>query len=168
MSSHPFYWEWSSMMKRCYDDRSGSFRNYGGRGIEVFGSWHDPRVYIEYVEVVLGSRPGPDHTINRIDNNGNYEPGNIEWAPKDKQSRNVNTKRNGTATSRYRWVNWDASYGKWRVSIRYNGRLYYPSPSSYEEEGEAGHAADKFAIEILGVDASPHLNFPDEMATRGA
>ena len=93
MRRHPHYSTWLNMMHRCYDSAIADFKNYGGRGIEVFVPWHDPRTYIEYVEVMLGPKPD-GHTIDRIDNNGNYEPGNIQWLPISDQNRKRDLSRN--------------------------------------------------------------------------
>ena len=95
MSRHPHFPTWVGMMLRCYSDKAPGYRDYGARGIEVFGPWHDPRVYIEYVETILGSKPGPGYTIDRIDNDGNYGPGNVQWADRSTQLRNRDFGRNG-------------------------------------------------------------------------
>lgn len=94
MSGHPHYYTWLGMMRRCYHPDRWEYKHYGGRGIEVFGPWHDPRVYIEYVENVLGPRPSPQHTIDRIDNDDNYKPGNIQWADKTTQNQKRDLTRN--------------------------------------------------------------------------
>lgn len=75
------------MMQRCYDTDSRRYADWGGRGIRVHEGWHDPAVFIAYLESELGPLP-PGHSLDRIDNNGDYEPGNVRWADAITQRRN--------------------------------------------------------------------------------
>jgi hypothetical protein len=76
---------WHRMLGRCYDPKNISFANYGGRGIQVCPDWrHDfSRFYAD-----IGPAPSPDHSLDRIDTNGHYEPGNCRWATRAEQMRN--------------------------------------------------------------------------------
>jgi hypothetical protein len=87
MWQHPLFPTWSGMMARCYNEKHPGFRNYGGRGITVCDAWHDPRVFAAWVEQNLGSRPDGS-TMDRIDNDRGYEPGNMRWATRSMQGRN--------------------------------------------------------------------------------
>ncbi|KKL93677.1 hypothetical protein LCGC14_1872280 [marine sediment metagenome] len=62
---------WYSMIERCNNPKCKSFKNYGGRGITVCQRWLDS---FEDFKEDMGERPTPQHTIDRIDNEGNYEP----------------------------------------------------------------------------------------------
>ena len=65
------------MKARCLNPKSPNFHNYGGRGIRVHGPWIQSfKVFLNDV----GRRPSRDHTIDRIDNDGHYEPGNVKWS----------------------------------------------------------------------------------------
>lgn len=88
-SSDPEYAVWSSMIARCTRETDPSFGDYGGRGISVCPQWRD-----DYAAFILdmGRRPGLGFSIERIDNDGNYEPGNVKWATDVEQARN--TRRN--------------------------------------------------------------------------
>ena len=85
---HPLYGTWRSMCHRCTSPTNSSYRSYGGRGIEVFEGWIDsPRSFIQWIEDNIGPRP-EGMTLDRIDVNGNYEPGNLRWADRETQSLN--------------------------------------------------------------------------------
>ena len=79
------YTAWCNMHIRCYNERSPHYRNYGARGITVAIKWHD---FIPFYHDV-GDAPGPEYTLDRIDNNRGYEPGNVRWAMRQIQSRNT-------------------------------------------------------------------------------
>lgn len=81
------------MIQRCSVPHDSQFKNYGGRGIRVCDEWRaNPRAFVEY----MGPRPTPQHSIDRIDNDGNYEPGNCRWATRTEQSRNSRVNRHIT------------------------------------------------------------------------
>lgn len=84
----PEYDAWSTMKYRCNCATSASYRNYGGRGIRVCDEWN--RSFKAFLRDV-GPRPSKEHSIDRINNSGNYEPGNVRWATKAEQGRNRRT-----------------------------------------------------------------------------
>jgi hypothetical protein len=83
----PHYGRWRAMIQRCKNPGHQKFPLYGGRGITVCDEWHDFWVYAAAVEA-LGPKPSDQHTIDRIDNDGNYEPGNIKWSSHSEQLKN--------------------------------------------------------------------------------
>lgn len=84
-SKSPEYNSWNAMRQRCYYQKHKDFSDYGGRGITVCERWrHSFAAFFEDV----GPRPSPDHTIDRIDSDGNYEPGNVRWSNRFKQAQN--------------------------------------------------------------------------------
>lgn len=79
------YNSWIGMKMRCLNPNDGRFHQYGGRGITVALEWvHDFPAFLAYV----GPKPAPDYSLDRIDNDGNYEPGNVRWADRETQIRN--------------------------------------------------------------------------------
>jgi len=84
-TSYLAYWSWHGMVSRCYKQSSNRFNRYGGRGINMCERW---RVSFWSFLEDMGERPGKDYTIERVNNDGNYEPSNCIWLIKHKQSSN--------------------------------------------------------------------------------
>lgn len=76
---------WANMIQRCENPRCVNFEKYGARGIKVCARWRDR---FEAFLADMGRRPSPTHSIDRIDNDGHYEPGNCRWATKAEQTAN--------------------------------------------------------------------------------
>ena len=84
---HPHYNRWSLMLDRCYNPNAHNYPNYGGRGIEVCTRWIvDFDAYCQDL-TDLGPQP-KGFSLDRIDEDGNYDPHNVRWAPQSLQSRN--------------------------------------------------------------------------------
>ncbi len=94
LSGHPYYKPCRRAIQRCHDINNEDYGGYGGRGICVYEPWRkDVGVFLKWIEENLGFKPSPNHSLDRINNNGNYEPGNLRWATKVEQSNNRRNSR---------------------------------------------------------------------------
>lgn len=92
MTNTPEYEIWIQMKGRIQNPNHTSYKNYGARGISLDPRWLDFGAFIKDV----GMRPSPKHSIERINNEGNYEPDNVRWATRAEQNRNKRSNRNIT------------------------------------------------------------------------
>lgn len=76
---------WWNMIDRCTNDENMSYPLYGGRGISVCDGWRED---FNNFLFSMGTRPSALHSLDRIDNDGNYEPGNCRWATRAQQASN--------------------------------------------------------------------------------
>lgn len=80
----PEYRAWSNMRNRCNNVRGQDYRHYGGRGIAICERWNSFDAFLED----MGERPSNRHTLDRIDNDGDYCKKNCRWASRETQARN--------------------------------------------------------------------------------
>jgi hypothetical protein len=100
----PEYKTWTGMIQRCHNSANKDYPNYGGRGITVCDLWRNS---FEAFFMHVGSKPDPKYTIDRIDTNGHYEPGNVRWLSRTEQNRNqrsnINLTIDGTTKTISEW-----------------------------------------------------------------
>lgn len=119
-TNHPLYPIWKSMHYRCENPKARKYPNYGGRGIFVSPRWNDFWVFAKDV----GERPSPRHTLDRIDNDGGYGPGNCRWATYEEQNQN----------RRVLGVHLTKKTLKWRASVTIRGKRHYIGEYETKEE----------------------------------
>lgn len=100
------YKSWSGMKERCYNKNNNNYPDWGGRGITVCDRWlHSFNNFLED----MGKKPTTKHSIDRINNDGNYEPSNCRWAEKKQQQNNTRYNKmvtyNGKTQSLASWTN---------------------------------------------------------------
>ncbi len=93
MSRHPLYVTYNGMLNRCYNKSEPGYKNYGARGIAVCKRWLDS---FDDFASDMGDRPGRGYSLGRIDNDGDYSPGNCRWETAKQQAQN--TRRNVRVT----------------------------------------------------------------------
>lgn len=124
------YSTWESIIIRCTSINFKQHKNYLGRGITVCDRWRNS---FESFLADMGSRPSPKHQIDRIDNNGNYEPGNCRWVERIVNMRNMNKSM---------W--WDI-HGKRYESVRHAAESVGLSPQTIRyriKHGVPGYSSE--------------------------
>ena len=129
----PQYNRWSSMISRCYNPKAPNYKDYGARCIKVYLLWKNSfKAYSKYINT-LPNAGLHGLTIDRIDNNLGYYPGNLRWATPTVQGHNTRiSKRNTSGT---KGVQFHKASGKWRASITINKET--TCLGSYSEKDDA-------------------------------
>lgn len=122
------YRAWLKMMARCYDPKEDRYPLYGGRGIRVCDRWMEVPEGFHNFQADMGPAPSKKHTLERIDNDGNYEPTNCRWATWKEQAQNRRTNRhltfNGETLTMAQWADrlgvdrrviWKRLHKKWEL-----------------------------------------------------
>jgi hypothetical protein len=116
----PGYKNWISMISRCTYQNDVSYLYYGGRGIKVCDRWLNS--FANFIED-MGERPSPNHSIDRINSDGNYSSDNCKWSTQLEQIRNRRTAKNNT--SGVNGVSFHKETSKWVSTIYVNGKRMY-------------------------------------------
>lgn len=106
-STAPEYNRWKAMRSRCYYRKGSGYANYGGRGIKVCDRWNGPDGFPNFL-ADMGPMPSTRHTLDRIDNDGDYCPENCRWTTRKQQLRNTRINRlvtyNGETKPLAEWI----------------------------------------------------------------
>jgi hypothetical protein len=91
---HYLYSSWCNIKNRCFNKSFVRYKDWGGRGITMYSEWiNDYPKFKEWILSNIGERPSKKYSIDRINNDGNYEPNNLRWA--DAKTQNKNRRTNG-------------------------------------------------------------------------
>lgn len=90
MYETPLYHKWENMKQRCFNTKHPSYKNYGGRGITVCDEW---KTFLNYYEWAIHNNYSDDLELDRIDNNGNYEPSNCRFISHKANNNNKRTNK---------------------------------------------------------------------------
>lgn len=86
---HPLYNLWKGVKSRVYNKNSQDYINYGGRGVNMYDDWvNDFKAFSKYMEENLGDKPSKVHSLDRVNNELGYIPGNLRWATPTEQKNN--------------------------------------------------------------------------------
>lgn len=142
LSSHPLYQRWAGMIQRCTNINHVGWPNYGGRGIKVCDRW----LNFENFLADMGECPSDEHSIERDDSNGNYEPGNCKWATADEQSRNTSRNVIVTVDGKSMTVrDWEIEKGVNRGAFQRRVDLGWPLEKAVTEPIQPGKALERRA-----------------------
>lgn len=133
---------WSDVLRRCFNKNRQDFQRYGGRGITVCDEWKNDFLAFYNWSMANGYKNGL--SIDRINNDGNYEPSNCRWATLNVQARNTNIFR-VTNTSGFRGVSWHKRVKKWGANIVVDRKNIYLG--YYSTAKDAAIAYDNYVKE---------------------
>jgi len=127
----PHYRAWQMMKQRCTNPKATGYQNYGGRGIRMCERWFNSyEAFIEDVGV-----PPHGATLDRIDTDGDYEPGNVRWAYGTTQNRN---KRNNRPVT---WQGQTKTYSAWAADLGISKQSFAYRMKHWPIEDVFGRAA---------------------------
>jgi hypothetical protein len=143
LADNRIYNVYIGMKARCYNKNSGSYPNYGGRGITVCPYWLESFENF-YNDIGVDYEEGLQ--LDRIDNDLGYSKENCRWATP--QQNQMNKGYNINASSKYKGVSWNKRSTKWLAKIKKNGKVHYIG--TFTLETEAALAYNKKALELNG------------------
>jgi hypothetical protein len=132
---HPLYRTWHNMLRRCFDDKTSTYGNYGGRGITVCERWMQFKNFAND----MGLKPHPSLTLERKDNDKDYDPSNCKWASRSEQCKNRRRFCNNTT----------GHTGIRKIKDRYDARFDYENLRYQLGRFASAEEAKKFRDEFV-------------------
>jgi hypothetical protein len=129
---HPLYKIWKALNLRCYSENDTTYHRYGGRGITVCERWRES--LLDFAED-MGKRPTLKHSIDRIDNEGDYSPENCKWSTPTEQANNrCNTVYLTRGDVRDTIANWARVTGINISTLRYRNNKNYTEEKLFKKQ----------------------------------
>lgn len=146
------YTVWQNMKARVGNPNNLQYCDYGGRGITICDRWlHSFSNFYKD----MGDRPGKEYSLDRINNNGNYEPSNCHWATRIQQI--VNTRIRKSNSSGYRGIIYIPKNHKYQANVNYDKKRYYLG--YYNTPEEAAYVRDQVALQLYGSGAQFNFEY---------
>ena len=138
---HPCYKKWQDMVQRCENPNHVSYKNYGGRGINIHPELRAWKDWISYVETL--ENYSSELSLDRLDNNVGYQKGNLRWVTMNVQI--ANQRFSGKGFNKYTGVNYSITHNRWVARVTFEGKTLM-SKICYSEE-EALKVRNQFILE---------------------
>lgn len=142
MTGTNIYRVWGNIKTRCFNKNNINYKNYGSRGITICDEWRND--FMSFYNWAITNGYNNNLSIDRINNDGNYEPNNCRWANKNTQLQNTRKIRINN-TSGYRGASFDKNKKKFTSRIMVNSKSI--KLGSFNTLIEAGYAYDKYVID---------------------
>jgi len=155
MSYTSEYTAWIEMIQRCRNPNHKAYHHYGGRGITVCDEWLKS---FELFYKDVGPKPNDKYSIDRINNDGNYEKTNVKWSTAKEQANNRrHCKKRRNSYSNYYGVSWNKKVERWVAYIWTTRHIHI---GIFDSEIESAKAHDKYVIENK---INKPINFQDNI-----
>lgn len=141
---------WSNLRARCHNPQNSSYPKYGARGIRVCDEWRAD--FLNFLRD-MGRRPSQAHSIERVNNDGNYEPGNCRWATAKEQARNRRSSRfieiDGTTQTLAGWadqagINLSTIHARLKAGWEPKDAVFKPLRAEVSKSGKDHKEADVY------------------------
>ena len=117
--NHPDYSRWLTIKQRCQNPNNTNYHRYGAKGITVSPMFENFTTFSDYIASLPGYGAA-GASLDRIDGNKGYEPGNLRWAARSTQT--ANQAASGKGTNKYTGVNWSRTHQRWIARITLEGK----------------------------------------------
>lgn len=163
------YRAWSNIKGRCHSPTHQAYKYYGARGIALWPAWHDYETFRDDVEAEIGRRPSRSYSLDRIDNNKGYEPGNIRWATSLEQNQNQRNSRFHELGGEIKTLSEWAVLAKIKYeTVRQRVYLYkWPLDEALGTPPGAGRCPKEARIKWVPPTALDKLDIPSHSNTEG-
>ena len=144
LSYHPLFKHFGHIRTRCTNPKHSDYKYYGGRGIIMCDEWiANPQNFIDYITTLENFGVDGYGSIDRRDNDGNYEPGNLRWATQSMQMQNTSRPKSKTG---YVGVYYKKRHNRFRADVYHNGKRVHVG-HNYKTAMGAAVARDQYILD---------------------